>query len=441
MSSFITNTTGLPEQTTGSKERASFREGFEKFKAQRKMQKLAQRAKRDAKFEALSPMQKRISKWQGRIYWAGYFVFIFFMAGGPQGWMMHAHMFATTIAVSRVMDVELDGDARRRAVNGALRALDKNSGTVDPWTVDDIDKDADGDAEGDLGFVLSGVGNGKILTVRPDGPADNAGIIKGDVLVSISREEVGEFEVTKQTVLDFIARRLPPGEQIEFKVLREGKEMVFSATVGEFPMVWAHEAGRRDGILHIVLTQFGYGVADQVADVISTAKEKGEVKGVLLDVRGNPGGVAGEVSALAALFVPEDTLVQLKTGRHWGEETVRTEAEERFPEIDIVGVVQNHKSASASEGFAAVVRDLKLGPVVGEVSYGKGSTQAYLTEPGLPNIKVTVARFTGPSGDQIDGVGVAPDSLPPSEDGRVEDWEALINKTMRDMSQSLSKRL
>lgn len=202
------------------------------------------------------------------------------------------------------------------------------------------------------------------------------------------------------------------------------------------PKPWAHKVGNYDGVLQIALTGFGPGASEDVMHVIAMAQATDLVQSVLFDLRDNPGGRIDEVRDLAALFLPTDSTVLMKFRRSEPHDTISTQDPEAFPEIEQVGVIINRQSASGSEAFAALVRDHGLGPVVGEVSYGKGSVQTYFNVPGGPPLAVTSARFTGPMGVGIDGVGVIPDAAPETEDGLVTDWDALISETRAQMRAS-----
>ena len=394
-----------------------------------------------AKEEARSPSERRRRKWivNGAFYIL--LLLAFFLTGGPKGWRLNYDLVMTGIAIGAVMDVDLDEDARRKVIHGALQALDKNSKVLSKIHVEVDKREEEGAEEGNLGFTVTKSPDITVTSIKPDGAAEKAGVEVGDILISIDGITLTNKLKRPQMFITSYVRTQTDIDEIDLTVGRDGAHVELAVPIEKSRIEWAHLVGNYDGILQIEVTSFSPGMADRVRKIIDAERLKSPIRGVLFDMRGNPGGWTSETAELASLFLPEGTVIAHRTGRaiHFPLDSETTTSEpEAYPDIKQVGVIINRNSASAAEQFSAMVKDYEMGPVVGEISYGKGSSQKQFTYPGGPVFRLTTARFTGPKGTLIDGVGVKPDVLPTSKDGKVENWDEVIEKARQDM---LSKTL
>lgn len=356
------------------------------------------------------------------------------LMGGLQSVKFNFQVMAAVMTSSALIDAELDDEAAARAIDAMLKSLDRKSGVRSPSYMTERKNFKKGRPMGSLGFLVGGNDGRTVTKIYEGGAAEAAGLAVGDRVVSFMSAEVSDGAVRLQQVMDVTVRGAAPGETIGLSVERDGEVVDLVLTPIRTQGVSAHGLGVKQGILRIVLSEFEPGSGDEVRKIIERAQEEGEVKGVLFDMRGNPGGPEVEQVRLAELFVPKGTIIGRSNGRRAKENLLKTERKEVFPGIASVGLVVDSHSASASEGFAAAVQDLGLGPVGGEITYGKGSSQWVFDFIGVVPFAVTVERFTGPVGEKIDGVGVKPDLFVEGEDG-LRDWGGLIKAveaTMRE---------
>lgn len=396
----------------------------------------ARQKRAQAKEEARSPSERRRRKWIAKTAFYSLMLFAFFLTGGPKGWRLNYDLVMTGIAIGAVMDVELDEAARRKVIHGALQALDRNSRVLSTTHEEVERRDKEGTKEGNLGFSVAKSPRITVTSVKLGGPADRAGLEVGDTIIALGDLTLTNKIIRPQSVITYYIRTLNEVDEIDVTVERDGALVNLLVAIEKSRIDWAHRVGNFDGILQILVTKFSPGMTAQVRQIIDAERVKAPIRGVLFDMRGNPGGWSSETAELASLFLPERTVIAHRTGRaiHFPLDSETTTSEpEAYPDIKQVGVIINRNSASAAEQFSAMVKDYEMGPVVGEVSYGKGSSQKQFTYPGGPVFRLTTARFTGPKGTLIDGVGVKPDVLPTSEDGKVENWDEVIEKARQDM--------
>lgn len=377
-----------------------------------------------------TPTQKRRDKAFKAVFLLAYGSLALWMIGGLKGATFVLKVLFVALHVAAFMDVELTESDRWRAVDGMLSALDDNSGSLSRQVAKSFSK-APAKPSVATGMLLANDNGPTVAAIQEGGPAEEAGLKVGDRVVSISGQDVSDnYEAARQLseVIDTFADE---GIAVPVEVLREGKSITLDMKMKNWLPKLAYDMGVQDGVVHIVLTRFRPGAADDVAAIIEERLASDHIDHVIIDLRGNPGGLVEEVKELASLFMPKGTTVSLATGRRSILDMSETDREERFPQIKRVGVIMDKDSASASEGFAAFVRDHDLGSIAGETSYGKGSRQVYIDEFGLLPFRMTVARFTGPAGTEIDGVGIEPDL---ALDEATPDWADLVDQLRHEIS-------
>ena len=285
--------------------------------------------------------------------------------------------------------------------------IDGMLGTLDPYTVY-IDKE-DGDEVdlltngkyGGIGVTI-GVRDGalKIITVMDGYSAQRAGILPGDRLVEVGGIKVGNKKPDEVRNLT----RGDPGTEVKLTVEREGepKPLEFVLIREEIQVKNVTYAGFvESGIGYIRLERFSRKAGEEVRQAIKELKIKGEMKGLILDLRGNPGGLLDAAVEVVSKFVPHGTMIVSTKGRR--PEAARTYASTEEPLLGSAPMVvlTDRGSASASEIVAGALQDIDRAVIVGTRTFGKGLVQTILPLNFGAQLKITTARYYIPSGRSI----------------------------------------
>jgi carboxyl-terminal processing protease len=296
--------------------------------------------------------------------------------------------------------------------------IDNMLKTLDPYTVYFPESEAD-----EFAILTTGKYGGIGSLVRPSGdyvvisevykgfPADKAGIKPGDILKKV------DGLTLKGIATDKVSEKLKgnPGTEINVTIERNGKDSDYSLKREKISMPPVPYYGMIDSKTgYIRFTNFTQNCIDDVKSALNDLKSK-KAQQIILDLRGNPGGLLTEAVEIVNLFVPEGNEVVSTKGKvkQFDEDfkTTRQPVDEKMP----LAIIINRGSASASEIVAGAVQDLDRGVIIGQRSYGKGLVQ--ITRPLSYNtqLKVTTAKYYIPSGRCIQ----ARDFLHPNEDGSV----------------------
>ncbi len=236
-------------------------------------------------------------------------------------------------------------------------------------------------------------------------PGFKAGIQAGDKLIEINGEPTPEMSM--ETVLSKL--RGPKGEGVEVTVLR-GKTVTFKRTlVRDLIEVPTVEYGMIDEIGYVRLIQFTPETVDRFQDALDSFAKNG-YKGLIIDLRNNPGGLLDSAARIADKFIDEGPLVSTKS--RFASETRTIEAHKSATKVEKglpVVVLINRGSASASEILSGALKDNHLAYLVGQRTYGKGSVQQVFGLRENDGVKMTVARYYTPSDTNIDKIGIPPD--------------------------------
>ena len=294
------------------------------------------------------------------------------------------------------------------AINGVLQSLDPYSAYMSPDLFNEMQTDTKGEFGG-LGIEI-GMEAGVVKVISPidDTPAAKAGIKAGDYIVKIGKEQVqgkSLMEAVKLmrgpvgTSIDLTIRRKNVKKPLEFKIVRK---------IIEVQSVSSELISKDKNLGYIRLKSFNENSDKQFLKSIKKFEKNYDIKGYVLDLRNNPGGLLTQAINITDFFLDDGEIVSTK-GRRVSE--TRKFFARRGDEIKgkPIVVLINNGSASAAEIFAGALKDHKRAIILGENSYGKGSVQSIIPLTNGGGIRLTISKYYLPSGKSISEVGVTPD--------------------------------
>ncbi len=296
------------------------------------------------------------------------------------------------------------------AINGVLQSLDPYSAYMSPDLFKEMQTDTKGEFGG-LGIEI-GMESGVVKVISPidDTPAAEAGIKAGDYIVKI-----GKDQVQGKTLLEAVKlMRGPVGTSINLTVRRKNvkKPLEFQITrkIIEVRSVNSEIISKEKNIGYIRLKSFNENSDKQFLKSIKNFEKNKKIKGYVLDLRNNPGGLLTQAINITDFFLDDGEIVSTK-GRNISE--TRKFFARKGDEINgkPIVVLINNGSASAAEIFAGALKDHKRAIILGENSYGKGSVQSVIPLKNGGGIRLTISKYYLPSGKSISEVGVTPDIL------------------------------
>ncbi len=291
------------------------------------------------------------------------------------------------------------------AINGALTAFD------DPYTLFFEPEDAkklDQDLSGVFGGIGAEIGmrNDQLIIIAPlkGNPAEEAGLLAGDKILEIDGIDTGVYTI-EESVKHI---RGEMGTVVKLLIFRDGwdKSKEFSVTrqVVRAPTLdWE----MRDNIAYFQIYNFNSNLPSAF-DEAAFASFAAGTRGVVLDLRNNPGGFLDVATWLVSWFTERGQIATIEQFASGDQRTILTYGNEGFAHLPVV-VLVNKGSASASEIVAGALRDLRKIPLVGETTFGKGSVQEIQRLSDGSTIKVSVAAWLTPLGHEIDKLGLTPD--------------------------------
>ncbi len=319
-------------------------------------------------------------------------------------------LFADVLARVRsdyVVDVE-DGDLIEDAINGMLQSLDPHSSYVNPEGFREMQIDTSGQYGG-LGMeVTTEEGFVKVITPIDDTPAKKAGIKAGDYITEIEGESIIGVALS-----DAVKRmRGKPGEPITITIAREDEESTEYTIVREVIKRQTVKHEVKDGIGYVRIAQFNEKAHDGLIKAIKALKKElgNSMPGIILDLRGNPGGLLTQSVSVSSVFLDGGEVVSTRGRSANDTERYNAQAGQLAKGIPLVVLIDG-AAASASEIVAGAVQDRGRGLVVGMTSFGKGSVQSVIPLRGGRDgaLRLTTQRYYTPSGRSIQGTGIDPD--------------------------------
>ncbi|MDT7871287.1 MAG: S41 family peptidase [Thermocrinis sp.] len=291
------------------------------------------------------------------------------------------------------------------ALNGMTKSLDPFSSFFTPKQYESFRQETEGEFGG-VGIEI-GMEKGRPVVISPiEGtPAFRAGIKPGDVILEIDGEDTSNM-----SLIDVVQRiRGKVGTKVQLTIYRKGMEKPMKielerALIKIESVKWT----TLGDVGYIKLSQFNDNVSVQVEKALKELTSQ-RVKGIILDLRNDPGGLLSEAVNVASLFLPEGKLVVYTRGRNGETQKYFARRKPVVPDDLPVIVLINKGSASASEIVAGALQDYKRAIIVGEKSFGKASVQNIIPLEDGSALKLTVAYYYTPLGRLIHNKGIVPD--------------------------------
>lgn len=294
-----------------------------------------------------------------------------------------------------------------KSISGLLHELDAHSSMLNKESYKDMKVETKGEFGG-LGIVI-GQREGALTIISPidDTPAYKAGVESGDIILKINDEST--INMTLEDAVDLMRGKV--GTPISITIVRksENKPIKIDIIRDIIKIQSVYAKTINDNVLYLRIASFmDMKVAAQLKKYI--IEHKGKTKGIILDLRNNPGGQLGQAIDTVDLFVDKGIIVSQKGRDKRDDEEFEASFSNTVTDVPMV-VLVNGGSASASEIVSGGLQDLKRAVIVGETTFGKGSVQRIIpiTDDGSEAIKLTIAKYYLPSGRTIQAKGIVPD--------------------------------
>lgn len=320
------------------------------------------------------------------------------------------HMLGQLARVLVVVENEyVDPVDRERLLQGAIKGMVAELDPHSTYMPPDDNAVFKGETDGHFGGVGLEVEakDGAVVVVAPieGGPAERAGMASGDRIVAIDRE------ATAGEKLDVLIKKMrgKPGTRVRVDVERAGHTgtRTFELVREEIKVTSVSAKRMVEGVLYLRLKQFQATTHEELLRAVAQAKAMGPVRGVLLDLRGNPGGLVDQATGVADELLAGGG-VYATTRRGQKVEEVKATPGGALVDVPVV-VLVNEYSASASELVAGALQDHGRALVVGMPTFGKGSVQSILELPLGAGMRLTTMRYVTPNGRMIQAKGIEPD--------------------------------
>lgn len=295
----------------------------------------------------------------------------------------------------------------KNAIKGMVGNLDPHSSFMPPDAFEELQDDTKGEFSG-IGIVIT-MKDGILTVVSPiEGtPAYEAGITAGDIIVKID-----DVSTKDMAIWEAVGKmRGPRYEEVKITIIREGASapLVFTLKRDLIPMTSVRSAMPVPGFGYLRITNFRMNTLDDVIEQLAELEKQGNgLKGLIIDLRDNPGGLLDQAIRISDLFINQGVIVSIKGRIEQNNQEFK--AHPNFPERNypIVTLI-NGGSASASEIVAGALKDNSRSLILGTTSFGKGSVQTVQPLKDGFGLKYTIARYYTPSGHSIQAKGIQPD--------------------------------
>lgn len=292
------------------------------------------------------------------------------------------------------------------AIQGMLNSIDPHSTYIDLAKFKMMQEEFQGEFGG-IGIQI-GVRDKRLTVIAPieDTPADKAGLKAGDTILEI--DGVSALDITLEDAVSKI--RGPKGQPVELTILRQDSRAPEKVTIvrGIIPLISVKIRELEPGYLHVRLTDFKANTTEDLHRKLREYTAGSELKGIVLDLRNNPGGLLNQAISVADTFL-RDGLIVYTQGRDPKSRRDEVASKQSTDVTCPVTVLINAGSASASEIVAGALQDRKRAVLVGERTFGKGSVQTIMPLSDGSAVKLTIALYYTPNGRSIQAEGIEPD--------------------------------
>ena len=338
---------------------------------------------------------------------------------------------------SQYVEEVTDQELIEKAIDGMLTGLDPHSGYMNEEVWQEMQMDTQGKFGG-LGIEITmEEGFVKVISPIEDSPAYEAGILAGDFIIQIDDTPV--FGLTLNEAVDLM--RGEKGQAITITVSRDGTEPFEVKIIRDIIKIQSVKSEVYDDIGYLRITSFTEQTEDGLLKSIrKIQKENKNIKGFVLDVRSNPGGLLSQAVKVSDIFLTRGEIVSTRGRESKDIRRYRAKNKDHTNGKPIV-VLINGGSASASEIVAGALQDHRRAIIVGTQSFGKGSVQTIMpfqrsNAENVSGIRLTTARYYTPSGESIQGKGISPDII--VEQGEFESFD-FKRYSESDLKDSLDK--
>ena len=338
---------------------------------------------------------------------------------------------------SEYVEEVTDQELIEKAIDGMLTGLDPHSGYMNEEVWQEMQMDTQGKFGG-LGIEITmEEGFVKVISPIEDSPAFEAGILAGDFIIQIDDTPV--FGLTLNEAVDLM--RGEKGQSITITVSRDGTEPFEVKIVRDIIKIQSVKSDVYDDVGYLRITSFTEQTEDGLLKSIKKIQKENEnIKGYVLDVRSNPGGLLSQAVKVSDIFLTRGEIVSTRGREKKDIRRYRAKNKDHTNGKPIV-VLINGGSASASEIVAGALQDHRRAIIVGTQSFGKGSVQTIMpfqrsNAENVSGIRLTTARYYTPSGESIQGKGISPDIT--VEQGEFESYD-FKRYSESDLKDSLDK--
>lgn len=311
------------------------------------------------------------------------------------------------------------------AIKGMLRELDPHTSYMPPEVFKDFESETSGEFGG-LGIEIS-ISNGVLTIISPieDTPAWKAGIKPGDKIVAINGQSTKGYSLVEAST----ALKGSDGEKVVLSIIRENLDSPIDIPIvrGKVKIKSVKATDLEDGYIYVKLTSFIENTGPDLEKALADFKKKnkGQIQGILMDLRRNPGGLLEQAIKVSDLFIKDGIIVSTIGRDPKNKEVAYATHKAEYADIPII-VLMNEYSASASEIVAGALQDNKRAIIAGQRSFGKGSVQSAIKLSDGSALKLTIARYYTPSGVSIQSEGIKPDIE--IEDVNAEAFQKAVNR-------------
>lgn len=349
----------------------------------------------------------------------------------------YKELFEVRDALIKNYDGEVDDNV---LLEGAIKGM--TDSLKDPYTVYMNKKEYEKFNEQNSGEYMGigvyvGVKNDKVTVISPvDGsPAEKAGLKSDDVIIAVNGQKVGS-DVEKTTTLIGGKKK----EEVTLTIERNGGKPFDVKVMRDVIKTQSVKGKMLDGNTgYIQLTSFNAGVTEDLKKEIETLKSKG-MKGLIIDLRGNPGGYLKEAVGVASQFIPKGELITYTVDKY----------DNKAEEVSVGGIAEgmplvvlvDNGSASASEVVTGALRDYKAATIVGTNTFGKGIVQAPVEFKDGGALKVTISKYYTPNGENIHHKGIKPDyEVEPSKEAMSKPYNEKNDNQLKKAVEVLNSKI